>query len=184
MDRLLTSRLALIAVLALQLFCAVFFLFDGVLDVLGPVMPTGLTLGLSQGDLFEWLLGLALVVSVIVTALQVRRLLRDQRRMKNALQAASGAVGEFLQHQFRDWDLSPSESDVALFAIKGSSIAEIARMRGTGRHHQGPTQRDLPQSRGHRPAPLISFFIDEMVDGIAPAARAELAADTASDFED
>ena len=131
MDRLLTSRLALIAVLALQLFCAVFFLFDGVLDVLGPVMPTGLTLGLAQGDLFEWLLGLALVVSVIVTALQVRRLLRDQRRMKNALQAASGAFGELLQHQFRDWDLSPSESDVALFAIKGSSIAEIARMRGT-----------------------------------------------------
>ena len=46
--------------------------------------------------------------------------------------AASGAFGEFLQHQFRDWDLPPSESDVALFAIKGSSIAEIAaRMRGT-----------------------------------------------------
>ena len=33
MDRLLTSRLALIAVLALQLFCAVFFLFDGVLSL-------------------------------------------------------------------------------------------------------------------------------------------------------
>ena len=105
MDRRLTSRLALIAVLALQLFCAVFFLFDGVLDLLGPVMPTGLTLGLAQGNLFEWLLGLALVISVVVTALQVRRLLRDQRCMKYAQQAASGAFGEFLQHQFRDRDL-------------------------------------------------------------------------------
>ena len=91
MDRLLTSRLALIAILALQLFCAVFFLLDGVLDLLGPIIPAGVALGLAQGDLFEWLLGLALVVSVTVTALQVRRMLRDQRRMKNALQAASGA---------------------------------------------------------------------------------------------
>lgn len=171
MDRLLTSRLALIAVLALQLFCAVFFLFDGVLDLLGPVMPTGLTLGLAQGDLFEWLLGLALVISVIVTALQVRRLLRDQRRMKNALQAASGAFGEFLQHQFRDWDLSPSESDVALFAIKGSSIAEIARMRGTKDGTIKAQLNAIYRKAGVTGRPqLISFFIDEMVDGIAPTA--------------
>ena len=155
MDRLLTSRLALIAVLALQLFCAVFFLLDGVLDLLGPVMPTGLTLGLAQGDLFEWLLGLALVISVIVTALQ----------------AASGAFGEFLQHQFRDWDLSPSESDVALFAIKGSSIAEIARMRGTKDGTIKAQLNAIYRKAGVTGRPqLISFFIDEMVDGIAPAA--------------
>ena len=171
MDRLLTSRLALIAILALQLFCAVFFLLDGVLDLLGPIIPAGVALGLAQGDLFEWLLGLALVVSVTVTALQVRRMLCDQRRMKNGLQAASGAFGEFLQHQFRDWDLSPSESDVALFAIKGSSIAEIARMRGTKDGTIKAQLNAIYRKAGVTGRPqLISFFIDEMVDGIAPAA--------------
>ena len=171
MDRLLTSRLALIAILALQLFCAVFFLLDGVLDLLGPIIPAGVALGLGQGDLFEWLLGLALVVSVTVTALQVRRILRDQRRMKNALQAASGAFGEFLQHQFRDWDLSPSESNLALFAIKGRSIAEITRMRGTKDGIIKAQLNAIYRKAGVTGRPqLISFFIDEMVDGIAPAA--------------
>jgi DNA-binding CsgD family transcriptional regulator len=124
----------------------------------------------AQGDLFEWLLGLALVVSVVVRALQVRRMLRDQRRMKNALQGASGAFGEFLQHQFRDWDLSHSESDVALFAIKGSSIAEIARMRGT---KDGTIKAQLNaiyrKARVTGRQQLISFPIDEMVEGITHA---------------
>ena len=83
----------------------------------------------------------------------------------------SGAFGEFLQHQFRDWDLSPSESDVALFAIKGSSIAEIARMRGTKDGTIKAQLNAIYRKAGVTGRPqLISFFIDEMVDGIAPAA--------------
>ncbi|MGB1082547.1 MAG: helix-turn-helix transcriptional regulator, partial [Alphaproteobacteria bacterium] len=66
---------------------------------------------------------------------------------------------------------SPSESDVALFAIKGSSIAEIARMRGTKDGTIKAQLNAIYRKAGVTGRPqLISFFIDEMVDGIAPAA--------------
>lgn len=38
---------------------------------------------------------------------------------------------ELLNDRFAQWGLTPAEADVALFAIKGLSTAEIAALRGT-----------------------------------------------------
>ena len=36
-----------------------------------------------------------------------------------------------MEQYFHEWGLTPSEADVATFAIKGLDIAEIAELRGT-----------------------------------------------------
>ena len=36
-----------------------------------------------------------------------------------------------MAERFDDWALTPAERDVALFALKGLSLAEIARLRST-----------------------------------------------------
>ena len=60
---------------------------------------------------------------------------------------------------------------MALAAIKGSSIAEIARMRGTKDGTIKAQLNAIYRKAGVTGRPqLISFFIDEMVDGIAPTA--------------
>lgn len=166
MTKLLSNRPFLILIMVLQIICALFVLQDGLLDLLGLVLP----IGFPESHLFEWLVGVALLVSVFFTLLQIRRLLRSEAQMKQSLKAASGAFGEYLEQQFTEWDLSPSERDVALFAIKGSSIAEISELRGT---KEGTIKAQLnaiyrKADVTGRPQ-LISYFIEGMLDGLEPA---------------
>lgn len=50
--------------------------------------------------------------------------------MQQQLKVASGAFQELIDEYFMSWQLTPAEKDVALFAIKGISISDIASMRG------------------------------------------------------
>lgn len=46
------------------------------------------------------------------------------------LAPARGALGEHIATRLGEWGLTPGESDVALFALKGCDIAETARLCG------------------------------------------------------
>lgn len=163
MTKLLSNRPFLFLMVGLQIFCALFVLQDGVLDLLGLLVPVTL----PESHLFEWVVGLALLVTVFFTLLQIRRLLKNEARLKHTLQVASGAFGDYLDQQFTDWDLSPSERDVALFAIKGSSIAEIAGLRGTREGTVKAQLNAIYRKAGVTGRPqLISFFIEGMLDGL------------------
>ena len=166
MNRMLTNRTFLFILLACQVFCALFVLQDGLVDVLGLVMPFGFT----ETHYFEWIVGVALMLSVVFTVLQIRRLLRTEAEMRESLKAASGAFGEYLERQFDEWELSPSERDVALFAIKGSSIAEIADMRGTKEGTIKAQLNAIYRKAGVTGRPqFISYFIEIMLDGLDDA---------------
>jgi hypothetical protein len=66
---------------------------------------------------------------VVLGALLLRASLRRTKEAENALRAASGAFMELVEEHFDDWGLTGAERDVALFAFKGLSIAEIAELR-------------------------------------------------------
>ena len=118
---------ALAGLLALQALCAVFFVGDAVADLVLPDAEGG-----DDGHLgIELLASAALVAGLAFTAGEVRRLLLRQRRMEAQLRAASGAFVEVVESHFEGWGLTPSERDVAMLALKGLSIAEIARIRDT-----------------------------------------------------
>lgn len=117
----------LAALLVAQAICTTVFLFDISTDI----ADAG---GLSQSDWHNWVelaATLGLVAGMVVEIRVLVRLLRRQAHDARALSIASGALHDLIEGWFEDWHLTASEADVAMFAIKGLSIAEIARMRGT-----------------------------------------------------
>ena len=161
----LNTQPAIWILLVLQGLCALFFLYDGLMDIFGPQE-------LEEdrfSDRFEYVIATVLFISVGFTGLQLRNTLVRQKRMEDQLMVASGAFAELLEKHFDEWSLTPSERDVALLAIKGFSIADMAKLRDT---QQGTikTQCNAIYRKANvsgRPQ-LLSLFIEElMADGLA-----------------
>lgn len=111
----------------LQVLAALFFLSD----VLGDFLGWSFMIGVLEHNHVELLVVSALFLGLVFTGVEVRRVLRRQLRVEAQLKAASGAFHELIEENFEVWKLTPSERDVALMAIKGLSIAEIAKVRNT-----------------------------------------------------
>lgn len=110
---------------ALQALCTVFFLGDTLADMYAPDQD-----GDGATDIMEWLISFALAASTAFTGLELRRSHARERRMSRQLDVASGAFAEVLERHFLEWRLTPAERDVALMALKGYSVADMARIRG------------------------------------------------------
>ena len=118
------GRTAVFAVLlAIQSVAAVFFVGDAVADltVEDEVEPY---------IFFEALIAIALVVGVVLGTIEMRRLIERNRRAETALAAASGALADVIDGYFADLKLTPAEAEVAMLALKGFDVAEIAELRG------------------------------------------------------
>ena len=90
------------------------------------------------------------------------------------MKVASGACFELLDQNFDEWSLTPSERDVALLAIKGLSLAEIADIRNTKQGTIKAQCNAIYQKAGVSGRPqLLSLFIEElMADGLSTAPAA------------
>ena len=111
-----------------QSFAAFFFLSDVFMDIVefGPGSSFA-----NSHLIIETLAALTLILSVGFEVRYLVQLLRQQEELARGLQIASGALHELMLAYYQTWGLTPSEKDVAGFAIKGMSIAEIAELRGT-----------------------------------------------------
>lgn len=114
------------AILGLQAIAALYFIVDGVDDVLGE-FQTGITFEVAM----ECLVAFALCAGIVFGGRLVFSMLTDLRRQQSALEIASGALAGHITERFEEWGLSAGECDVALFALKGFNTAEIARLRST-----------------------------------------------------
>ena len=162
-DRRRATFLAL--TLALQTVACVFFIADAARD-----FPK---IGTDLHTTFEALVAVALIVGTGFGALEMRRTLSRVQQAEEALSLASGAFDKVVRRRFAEWGLTPSEAEVALFALKGLEVAEIARLRGTA---PGTVRAQLTQvytkSGSANRAQFISLFIEELMahSGLAPAA--------------
>nr|WP_281168869.1 helix-turn-helix transcriptional regulator [Salipiger mucosus] len=98
------------------------------------------------------------------------RLLRRKAHLERQLSLAAGAFHEIAEAQFRQWRLTPSEQDVAMFTLKGLSIPEIAQMRGsaegTVKSHLNAIYRKAGVTgRGA----FLSHFIEDLMNAGSPA---------------
>lgn len=159
-----TRREALIlpGVILFQCVCMVFFLIDVVGDLqelnwrmftdLHMLPEIGATLGLASG--------------IVVLSVYLMRLLRRQANLERSLGVAQGALSEVIEEYFAVWGLTPSEADVAAFTIKGCSISEIARLRGSAEatvktHLNAIYRKAGVTGRGQ----LVSLLIEELMGG-------------------
>ena len=70
-----------------------------------------------------------------------------------------------MDERFADWDLTPAERDVALFAIKGFSTQDIAELRGVSEGTVKAQSNAIYRKAGVTGrAQLLSLFIDELVE--------------------
>jgi DNA-binding CsgD family transcriptional regulator len=150
-----------IVIFLIQAFCAFFFVSDILASVLG-IRTTPLSWEVRE--MMEIGASVGLVLGVIVGALMLRRALRERSRAEEQLRRASGAFMDLLQERFTEWGLTPSERDVALFAIKGMTTAEIATLRSTSEGTVKAQTNAIYRKAGVSGRPqLLSLFIDDLM---------------------
>lgn len=148
--------------MALQLVCGLFLLWNILTSLFGiqtrpiawvyyELVEIGAVVGLNLG--------------VVANASLLFRARRRQRAAEETLRLASGAFMQVLAERFDEWGLTPAERDVALFAIKGLSVAEIARMRATSEGTVKAQSNAIYRKAGVSGRPqLLSLFIEDLMD--------------------
>ena len=119
------GSLSISILILVQVSCAVFFMWDVFTD-------TPAEGAFSDPHLLvELLATIVLIVGIIVEAQYLVLLLRRHAKDERALIVAAGELHELIEQYFLDWGLTPSEADVAMFALKGLPIPDIAELRGS-----------------------------------------------------
>lgn len=170
-----------IAIFVIQALCAIFFVSDILSSVLG-IRSTPISWEMREA--MEIGASLGLVLGVVVGGLMLRRALKERHRAEEQLRRASGAFADLLEERFHEWGLTPSERDVALFAIKGMSTAEIAQLRSTSEGTVKAQTNAIYRKAGVTGrSQLLSLFIEDLMrdDGSIrpmpePAAKAAVSA--------
>jgi DNA-binding NarL/FixJ family response regulator len=145
------------AIVALQALAAAFFLADLAGDV-----AEG---GWDTHAAIEGLAAIALAIAVVMGALRVRSFILAARQDEAAVALAKGALADLVQLRFAEWSLTPAETEVALFALKGFDIGEIAALRsaatGTVR---AQLARIYAKAGVDSHMTLLSMFLEDLIE--------------------
>ncbi len=161
-------RRTVFAIFAVQALCAFFFVWDILSSLLG---LRSTPLAWETRELLEIGAALGLLLGLLLGGLMLHRSIRDQREAEARLRRASGAFMEVLYERFSEWGLTPAERDVALFAIKGLSTAEIAAVRATSEGTVKAQTNAIFRKAGVTGRPqLLSLFIEDLMRDDGPRA--------------
>lgn len=158
----MNNRYVLAVVLFVQMICAVFFVGQIAISVLGlPVAPIDWQLY----ELIEIGAALGLMIGVVVGAIALKQARQRSRQAEEALRRARSAFQDVLEERFADWNLTPAERDVALFAIKGFSTQDMAALRGVSEGTIKAQTAAIYRKAGVSGRPqLLSLFIDDLIE--------------------
>ena len=115
---------AIILLIAVQIVCVGSFLADILVEVFVVHDPDGFFE-------IETLATVALILAIVFEIRILRQMLRRTARLETHMRRAALAFQDALDDYFDRWQLTPTERDVALFMIKGMTIAEIAALRAS-----------------------------------------------------
>jgi DNA-binding CsgD family transcriptional regulator len=164
-DARLRTPVALLAIIAVQVLCGAFFIGDLVADLRTygtfDSFPSHLSL--------EAAASVSLIAAIVLEARLLRQILRRKAHLEHSLALARAAMQDVIAWHFRSWRLSPSETDVATFLVKGLSIQEIAEMRGCAQgtvkaHLNAIYRKSGTQNRGD----LLSVLLDGVMEAPDP----------------
>lgn len=122
-------RLVVLAglILVFQLIGGVIFALELFADLLWPSIWT---LNWHQREVIQLAAMLSLVLGALASAALLVGTLRRAQSIERQLHAASGAFHLVMEAQFKQWELTPTEAEVALLVLEGLSNQEIAQLRG------------------------------------------------------
>ncbi len=157
----MTRRWVIALILGVQALSAVFFVSDILSSFIG-IRTTPISW--EARELIEIGAAVGLLLGILLGAIALSRADRARVAAEARLRHAQIAFSELLDERFRGWGLTPAEADVALFAIKGMSTAEIAGLRkvseGTVKAQTAAIYRKAGVSG--RPQ-LLSLFIEDLL---------------------
>ncbi len=146
--------------LVVQVICAVFF----VSNILGSVLGFA-PIAWQLSEFIELGAALGLLIGITLGGVALRRTHKRATLAEDRLRMASSAFHEILDEHFADWGLTPAEQDVALFAIKGLPLADIAAVRATSEGTVKAQMNAIYRKAGVTGRPqLLSLFIEDLMD--------------------
>ncbi len=152
----------LIVLLVVQALCAGVFLFDLLSSLLG---LRNAPISWQVREIMEIAAAVGLVIGFALGAVILFRAHRRNKHIESQLRAASGAFTELMEEKFTDWGLTAAERDVALFAIKGMSLSEIAALRSTSEGTVKAQSNAIYRKAGvSGRTQLLSLFIEDLMD--------------------
>ena len=162
MDRIKVGHLRVI--FAIQALCVTIYLLSSISNTLG-VQPAwldgGLKLAVRNGVAIGMVLGTVLGWSAL------RHSMLRARETERKLRQVSSAFMDVMTERFRQWGLTPAESDVALFSLKGLTVNEIADLRGTSSGTIKAQTNAIYRKAGVNGRPqLLSLFIDDLIQDV------------------
>ena len=167
------GRRFIAVILAVQAACGVFFVWDIIASVLG---LRATPISWQARELMEIGAAVGLILGLLLGAVALHRSFRAQAAAEERLRRAQTAFMDLLAERFAEWGLTPAEADVALFAIKGLSTAEIAGLRQTSEGTVKAQTAAIYRKAGVTGRPqLLSLFIDDLMRGDATGDRALVA---------
>lgn len=161
----ITALRLLYAVLGVQFVSTVFFVGSLWTEVLG-LRTTSIPY--VWQEYIEVLASVGLLAGTSTTILFVRKAHLRGMQLQRQVDVAAGNFQEHLSELFEDWALSPSESTVAIYAMKGFSNAEVAELRGTSAATVKSQLNAVYRKSGFaNRQQLISFLVEELLSGVA-----------------
>lgn len=152
----------LLAVLVVEILCAIFFVSQILISVLGiPLTP----ISWRYHELIEIGAAIGLITGVVLGALALRQARARSAAAEESLRVAQSAFQDVLEERFAEWDLTPAERDVALLAIKGFSTQDMAGLRSVSEGTIKAQTNAIYRKAGVSGRPqLLSLFIDDLIE--------------------
>ena len=160
-----TGIWAIYAVCALQLIGALAFVSDLWSEVLG---LRSQPIPYEIQELIEILATVSLVAGAVTGTLYLKKSQESLSNMRRQMDAAAGNFQAHLETCFAQWSLSPSECEVAIYAMKGFSNSEVAEFRGTSASTVKSQMNAIYRKSGFaNRQQLISFLVEDLLAGVA-----------------
>ena len=156
-----------VAVFVVQLLCAVFFVSDIVMTILG---VRASPIAWHMRELLEIGASIGLILGVVLGAAVLQRAMKRSNESEERLRLVSSAFMDVVDEKFTEWCLTAAEKDVALFLLKGMSTQEISDLRQTSEGTVKAQTNAIYRKADVTGRPqFLSLFIDDLMEP-APAA--------------
>lgn len=157
---------ALRYVTLILILSVVFFIFDVASDVYERIIASSAPSLLDLTHLFfEVFSAGALILAIRILVRQLRWLQERNTQQSESLRFLRGEMDSYVHGKFDEWSLTSAERDIAMYMLKGLSIAEIAAARSTAEGTVKAQTSNIFRKTGVASRmELMSLFLDEFLD--------------------
>jgi DNA-binding CsgD family transcriptional regulator len=144
----------------------VFFVFDIASDIYERIIAINMPSLLDLAHLvFEIFSAAALILAIRILLRQLRWLRARNSEQSKSLSFLRGEMDSFARSKFDQWNLTLAERDIAMYMLKGLSIAEIAAARSTAEGTiKAQTSNIFRKTGVASRMELMSLFMDEFLE--------------------